>query len=226
MIEAVLFDAVGTLFRTRGSVGEIYAEVAERHGCRADASSLDYAFQQLTQSGGVPVEVSEWKTLVRRIFEDAEPIADFDVFFTDVYDTFRTDAGWRLYPETIAVLQTLRDADYRLGLVSNFDRRLPDVLRKLGLDRFFDAVATPGTCGWAKPDPRIFEEAAAGLGTVPGETLFVGDDPQLDVEAARSAGFQAILIDRDSSTSSPGVVQDLRDILSTLNISTGSEPKS
>ncbi len=31
-VKAVLFDAAGTLFRVRGSVGEAYAAVAARHG--------------------------------------------------------------------------------------------------------------------------------------------------------------------------------------------------
>ncbi len=226
MIRAVLFDAVGTLFRTRGSVGEIYSEVAERHGCLTEAASLDDAFMRDTQSDGIPIDKAGWKMLVRRVFDGSEPIARFDEFFEDIYETFRTDAAWRLYPETITVLEALSRDQYRMGLVSNFDGRLPDVLGKLGLDGFFDTIAIPTSCGYAKPDPRIFLEAARSMEADPSETLFVGDDPVLDVGAARKVEFSAILVDRNLGQPAPGVVSNLAEILPTLNISTVSEPEN
>ncbi len=188
--------------------------------------SLDDAFMHHTRSDGIPIDRAGWKTLVRRVFDDSEPIARFDEFFEDVYETFRTDAAWRLYPETMTVLEALRRGRYRMGLVSNFDPRLPDVLEKLGIDGFFDTIAIPTSCGYAKPDPRIFLHAARSMEADPSETLFVGDDPVLDVGPAEKVGFSAILVDRNLGQPAPGVVSNLAEILPTLNISTASEPEN
>jgi putative hydrolase of the HAD superfamily len=50
--------------------------------------------------------------------------------------------------------------------------------------------------GWRKPARTIFESAIKALGTQPGDCLFVGDDPRWDFRGARSAGMEAVLIDR------------------------------
>lgn len=51
--------------------------------------------------------------------------------------------------------------------------------------------------GAAKPDPALFHAAMAHAGVEPGQTLHVGDDPELDVMAARQVGMQALWVNRD-----------------------------
>lgn len=46
--------------------------------------------------------------------------------------------------------------------------------------------------GHPKPDPRIFEHAAAAAGLSPEEIVFVGDTPEADIAGARAAGCVAV----------------------------------
>ncbi len=223
-IKAVLFDAVGTLFDVRGSVGELYREIAADFGSEADAQSIQEAFVEYCNKVGTPVDKASWKLLVRGIFDRVGPVEDFERFFEALYEAFRTDTGWRPYPETTQVLEALRVAKLKLGIVSNFDRRLHDVLHALELNSFFSTVTIPSSCGYPKPDRRIFEHAIHLLKVPAAETLFVGDHVVQDFEAAQAAGLTAVLIKRSEGDTDqrPGLISNLLEILPLLDISTSS----
>jgi len=130
------------------------------------------------------------------VFTQVGMVENFDSFFDDVYDRFRGSQGWVLFPETLAVLDQLKERQLKLGIISNFDSRIYSVMESLGIRRFFDAVVLSSETGYCKPDPEIFAAASVAIGVPPSEALFVGDNPEDDVEAAIRAGFVALLIDR------------------------------
>jgi len=79
-----------------------------------------------------------------------------------------------------------------LGVVSNFDRRLPALLEGLGIGACFDAIVLPSDAGVEKPDPRIFAFALERLRVSAAEAVYVGDSPTRDLSGARRAGMRAI----------------------------------
>jgi 2-haloalkanoic acid dehalogenase type II len=85
-------------------------------------------------------------------------------------------------------------ARYRLIAVTNGNA---DVGRT-GLGRWFHGAVSAHEFGCAKPDPSIFHEACRLAGVAPAEVLHVGDDPALDVVAAREAGLQAAWLRRSA----------------------------
>lgn len=196
---AVLFDAAETLFTTRGTVGEIYGSVAGKYGSKASPEVIQDAFLRHFQGTGPLSEEDEkrwWKDIVRRVFTDVGMFEDFDRFFNEVYEKFRSSQGWALFPETVEVLEELKRSRLKLGVISNFDSRIYPVMDSLGIRRFFDAIVLSSETGYCKPDPEIFAAAAAALGFPPVEILLVGDNPDDDVEAGLRAGFPSVLIDR------------------------------
>lgn len=56
---------------------------------------------------------------------------------------------------------------------------------------------TPADAGAAKPAPRMFEMAMGLAGAVPAHAVHVGDDPRLDVDAARRLGMATVWVNRD-----------------------------
>ena len=220
MIRAVLFDAVGTLFHSRGTIGEIYAGVATTYDFHIDAGTLDKEFIGLVKAQGVPIEKADWKALVAAVFSNLAPFPRFEEFFEEIYEFFRTNQGWHCYPETVSVLETLKKHRYGLGVVSNFDSRLTGVLDGLRIGQLFDTVITAQSSGYAKPDKRIFLAATEALGVAPGETLFAGDDFEQDFKGAAGAGLYSVLVDRLTPNAPDGEnqVQDLRGLLRLLDI--------
>ena len=75
-------------------------------------------------------------------------------------------------------------------LVTNATTRLPDDLRRLGIDAAFDHIINSSAVGAAKPDPAIFAAALAAAGVAAADALFVDDTPG-HVEAARRLGLAA-----------------------------------
>jgi len=114
----------------------------------------------------------------------------------ELRDFFATPDAWRVYPDTVPALEALRESGVRLGVVSNWDSRLPHVLRILDLADYFEAVGVSHLEGTEKPSPTMFHRVRQHLGTSPEETLHVGDVPELDLEGARRAGIDGMLVDR------------------------------
>jgi putative hydrolase of the HAD superfamily len=89
-----------------------------------------------------------------------------------------------------AVLEIIGECRSRAAivLITNATSRLPDDLRRLGLNGAFDYVVNSSVVGAAKPDPAIFCAALAAAGAEAADTLFVDDTPG-HVEAARRLGI-------------------------------------
>jgi putative hydrolase of the HAD superfamily len=69
-------------------------------------------------------------------------------------------------------------------------------LARIGLEHLFVLSLNARQIGAAKPDRRCFERLAQDLALAPGQLLYVGDDPLLDVEAARAAGLRTAWMNR------------------------------
>ena len=220
--DVVLFDAAETLFTTRGTVGEIYGEVAQRYGSQSRPTEIQAAFiRQFRHSGPLTTDNEKewWKDVVYRVFSDVGMVSDFDRFFDDVYEQFRDGRGWRLFPETMEVLEELRRLQYKLGVISNFDSRVYSVMKSLEILTFFSSVTISSETGYAKPDPEIFKAAIRAAGVPAERILFIGDNLSDDARAGATAGLDAILIDRNgrySGITDVPRIQNLREVLNLL----------
>ncbi len=96
----------------------------------------------------------------------------------------------------------------RVGAVTNgIDRVQHARLRAAGIAHRFEVVVTSEGCGFAKPDPRIIQEALARMGAATGDTIYVGDDAYADGGAARAAGVRFWWIDRGLGGEPPAVFE-------------------
>ncbi len=204
----ILFDAAETLMFLPRSVGEHYAAVAAHVGVTANAGTLDRAFRRawkamparnVTPDGGPQPDDDKgwWRDLVRLAANEALPRdLDFDAYFEAVYAHFAEPGVWQAFPEVEHVLEALAARGARLGVVSNFDRRLHSTLADLGLAECFAHVVLSSEVGADKPHPRIFERACALFGVARADALHVGDDPVRDWRGAESAGLRIFRLSR------------------------------
>jgi putative hydrolase of the HAD superfamily len=81
---------------------------------------------------------------------------------------------------------------YALASLSNGNADLA----RIGLGDAFSVSLNARQIGAAKPHRRCFERLAEELALHPGAIAYVGDDPQLDVAAARAAGLQTVWMNR------------------------------
>ena len=95
-------------------------------------------------------------------------------------------------PSTLDVLDTLRGAGYRLGLVSNATADTAEAWPGSALAARFDVVVFSCDAGVAKPDPRIYLAATAALGAQPAECYYVGDGADSELAGAEALGMTVI----------------------------------
>jgi putative hydrolase of the HAD superfamily len=208
----IFFDASGTLFDVRGSVGEIYQRLAARHGLLADAAELQNEFKRAFglqpplafPVGLAPAELDRcerawWRALVADVFGVSSKLPAFDDFFHEVYAAFTHAEAWQVFPDVAPALQALRSRGIRLAVLSNFDSRLDVILAATGLAQYFDAVYVSTRCGAAKPDGRFFQFALQAQGVRAAEVWHVGDALREDIEGANAAGVRAFWIQRHAA---------------------------
>ncbi|HTR22646.1 MAG TPA: HAD family hydrolase [Terriglobales bacterium] len=96
---------------------------------------------------------------------------------------------------------------YRVGVISNADGRIEDVLRRCGIADCFLTITDSGLVGYEKPHPEIFRQAMGSLKATPEESLYVGDVYSVDYLGATRAGMRAVLMDVSGAYKSKGVAR-------------------
>lgn len=113
-----------------------------------------------------------------------------------IYGEFTDVANYRLFDDVPPVLEKLRAAGMVLGVISNFEEWLEQLLEELDVGKYFDVRVISGAVGMEKPDPRIFALALERAGVPAVESVYVGDNREFDMEPAAAVGMFPVLIDR------------------------------
>jgi HAD superfamily hydrolase (TIGR01509 family) len=117
----------------------------------------------------------------------------------------RMSANWcQIRPNTREVLLRLREK-YQLGVISNADGKIAEVLTHCGIADCFDTITDSGIVGYEKPRPAIFEAAVKSLGVAASESLYTGDVYSVDYVGSKNAGMQCVLFDVSRAYRSKGL---------------------
>ena len=120
-------------------------------------------------------------------------------FFRELYDVFARAECWRLFDDTIPLLDDLKGKGYRLGIISNWDHRLfsiVDPVESRPRLAISEKVTASSVVGTAKPGKRIFEAALEAMHAPAEVCLHIGDSLEDDYHGASRAGLKAVLLDR------------------------------
>ena len=99
-----------------------------------------------------------------------------------------------VYPGVVEGLQRLQARGWRLACVTNKPQAFAEpLLRVKGLAGFFGPVFGGDRFERKKPDPLPLLEACKALGSLPAQTLVLGDSSN-DAQAARAAGCPVWLV--------------------------------
>lgn len=96
-----------------------------------------------------------------------------------------------LFPHAETLLREL-SRHYALATISNGNA---DV-RRLGLDKYFQAIVSADEVGVSKPAPEPFLAALQQVGVAPANALHIGDHPHDDIHGARNIGMASLWFNR------------------------------
>ncbi len=194
---AVIFDVGGTLITMdAGAVGDLVEPFC---GSRPAAEALRrahyVAMHELAAAGGTGAAAFDgegwWRWWLGRNLELSGLTPD-----PRAIEALVGASGlWRAaLPGALAGVVAVRDAGYRVGVVSNADGRVAEDLAAAGFGGLFDVIVDSTLVGVAKPDPAIFDFALDALAVRPEEAWYVGDSIVFDVAGARAARLGEVVI--------------------------------
>ncbi|MEO6993753.1 MAG: HAD-IA family hydrolase [Lacunisphaera sp.] len=212
-IRAITFDVGGTLIEPWPSTGHVYAEMAAQFGVTGMApDQLTENFRRAWKTRDhFDYSRESWFALVRATFGEVAarlPAA----YFPAVFERFAEAGAWHVYEDVRPTLEALARRGVKLGVISNWDDRLRPLLARLGLADYFSSVVISCEVGAAKPDSRLFHQAAAELAVTPGELVHVGDSYAMDVLGAEKMGAIARQVVRSGTALEPWQIRSLRDV--------------
>lgn len=182
----------------RLAIFDLDGTLVDRSGAFADAVT------SLSGDHGYGPEVEQW--LLTELADHAER-ADFDRLRATFPVRESADHLWRVYidrmassvhcrPAVLSSLERLKEAGWSVGVATNGASDIQRAkIQATGLAELIDGIAASGDIDIRKPDPRLFELAAARCGTQlsPGDWM-TGDNPETDIVGGHEAGLRTIWV--------------------------------
>ena len=206
-IRAVIFDCYSTLIdiKTDEEKEDVFHYLAlylQYYGAKIDARRLKsalalekerYLHSREERYAETDLEVV-FKNILKQEGLDNPFLAESCCKLLRVFSRER----FELFPDCIPVLKEMKRGGYPLAVVSDAQKVFClGEGEMLGLNGFFNFIILSTQFGFRKPDPRLFGIASTLLNIVPSESVYIGNDPEVDVKGARQTGMRAILLDRN-----------------------------
>ncbi|PDM40769.1 MULTISPECIES: HAD family hydrolase [unclassified Geobacillus] len=213
MMKAVIFDLDGTLLNRDVSIQKFIEYQYERLQLwlsHIPKESYIARFIELDNRGYV------WKDAVyQQMVKEFEIIGiTWEDLLEDYMNHFHKSCA--PFPHLVWMLEELKRKSLKLGIITNGKGQFQmHSIKVLGIEGYFDTILISEWEGISKPDPRLFQKAMDHLNVLPNESVFVGDHPINDIQAARNIGMKTIW-KKDvayESVEADFVIEDLREIL-------------
>jgi HAD superfamily hydrolase (TIGR01549 family) len=124
--------------------------------------------------------------------KDATVKAALNVFYKDFAAALKLRSGaMKLFK------QTTTETHCKIGLLSNFTYApiIHFSLRRLDINKYFNAIVISEETGWRKPSRYIFKGILKRLQvTNVDEVIYVGDSPLEDIKGAKTVGFKTVFV--------------------------------
>ena len=209
MIKAVFFDWFNTLAAYNPPREEIYRKAFLRHGIdlslktiylglqAGDACFLADRGKDILTNRSFQDQAAYFIFYPQKILANAGLHASDEILLQVVQEALRSFGNtYTLFEDVLPLFQKLKTKQFLLGIITNADKYVLNYIESLGLKPFLDVIMTSEQAGAEKPSPRIFSAALEAAAIQPSEMLYVGDQYKTDILGARSAGCQAVLLDR------------------------------
>lgn len=212
MTKAVFFDFYQTLGVWGQSLKPRLQKITDRYGCEVKWERYATARENLyaEASGSDPTTHALLETMQEIIESYCEFVKALGVqehveqmtweLLQSEHSLFAANAA-TLYDDTVPTLQHLREAGFKLAIVSNWDTPLDPLTERLGIAHYFDIIVAShdARVRSAKPDPHIFNYTLEVVGVSAAEAVHIGDTYEADIVGAQNVGIRPILIDRDNT---------------------------
>ncbi|HSP21693.1 MAG TPA: GNAT family N-acetyltransferase [Planococcus sp. (in: firmicutes)] len=190
MFKAALFDLDGTLLDRDRSVASFIEVQYDRFPEELGHIPKERYVQRFIE---LDARGYRWKDRVYQQLIEEFSITDisWEIMLADYVSRFKNHCMG--FPGLEEMLRNLEKSGIQLAIITNGPGQLQmDSIRALGIEAYFRVILVSGIEGVSKPDPRIFEKALGTLGVKAHEAVYIGDNPDNDIAAAKAVGMSAI----------------------------------
>ena len=143
-------------------------------------------------------ERKKWSKFIDMVLDEFGFKVDHDNLFNDLYDEYAKGNSRKLCGGIEKLLEFLKTNNLVLGVLSNNDERLINVIDELGIKNYFNHIIPCSTIGYKKPSQECFNFVEKKIKINPDSIVYIGDDFEVDYIPAANAGWNAIHFDHDS----------------------------
>jgi HAD superfamily hydrolase (TIGR01549 family) len=204
---AVFFDVGETLVHVEPSFAELFVRILAGAGHERSAEEVREAsghvydrFSEAARDGSMWTTSPDrsrtfWISVYERMLDELG-IPERDGLTGTLHREFTRMENYALFDDVRPAITRLRDDGLLLGIVSNFEAWLEEWFGVHDLVETFPVRVISGIEGIEKPDERIYRLALDRAGVEAGESVYVGDNPEFDVDPPAALGMFAVLVDR------------------------------
>lgn len=194
MIKVIAFDLDHTLFDRYGTLKEVSKKL--RQLLPVNPKLTDKEIYDIMVSHDRDFVHLGWKRLQDELNFNSQlftkPLGE-DEYRMAVMGEFMNIAV--PFPFTDSTLEALKTKGYKLALITNGRSELQrKKIEMLGIEKYFDEIYVGGEHEEQKPSTEPFLYVASKLGIRTNEMVYIGDNPENDVEASRNAGCLPIFV--------------------------------
>lgn len=193
--------------------GVVFARNPERFPRRLEEF---FSFVFTTPEGGIPKFWSDYDRGTRSVDEVAEAVAEYrkcSVEEAKANMLLAIEYQEEVEP-TARLIPQLKEAGYRVIVLSNMSKEYIEFLRRQPVYSHFDEDIISCEVGLVKPEREIYELLLERYNLNPDETMFI-DDRQENVDMAEELGITPFLFDRRNAE------QSCEELRTMLNIKKG-----
>ncbi|WP_342599027.1 HAD family hydrolase [Psychrobacillus sp. FSL H8-0483] len=212
-MKAIIFDLDGTLLNRDESVKQFITAQYDRfymHLSHIPKEQFCERFIELDCRGYVWKDLV-YESLIKHFHIKGISTSDLLEDYIECFHLYCVP-----FPNLISMLETLKKSSILIGMITNGKGQFQmDNIVALGIQSYFDTILISEWEGIKKPDPSIFQKALQQLDVRANETIFVGDHPINDIEAAKKVGLQTIWKKDDqwNDVKADYIIDDLAEII-------------
>ena len=184
-LQLIIFDMDGLMLDTEKISYEAWRAAATNHGYTIDKALFEKTLGR---------SMLHTQALFMEAFGEDFPFekvkADRVILSSDMIET----RGVPIKKGLFELLDYIRSSDIKMAVATSTSRqRALGLLRKAGVDTYFDTIFCGDEITHSKPDPEIFLKVAERLNCKP-ENCLVLEDSESGIQAAYSGGMIPIMI--------------------------------
>lgn len=186
-IKAVIFDLDGVIVTTDDCHYRAWKTMADDEGIYFDRK-INERLRGVSRMASLDIILENAKKEYTDDEKSALAQKKNDIYVTLIQQLTEND----ILPGVMENLKNLKENGIKIAIGSS-SKNTPVILKRIGLDKYFDAISDGNNISKSKPDPEVFIKAADMLGIDYCDCMIV-EDADAGIEAGRAAGMKTVAI--------------------------------